>query len=242
MYDTPIKILSTYLRMSFIDKNFILDKVFIWQRNRVIDYNRVNHIKNYIERVGIEAIDSCVYLAEVIEQNKTPYYLIIDGQHRIQAIREYEKDISVFAYIYTFYYHTKEDLDSKMYEIFTRINSNVPLTVFEEEKASGIQRNAEIVEEVYNYYKQHFKKFYKDSSNPQEGHFNYYKFSNLCREIKERERIENFETKDQLFNLLVERNEEKRNVFFDDLENGKIKMTEKRIQKIQEAHFYLFVY
>jgi hypothetical protein len=66
-----------------------ISKVTIWEGNRIINTEHVESIKESVKEKVSALNHSPIRLVEIQQENESPIYKIVDGQHRIKVIQNY---------------------------------------------------------------------------------------------------------------------------------------------------------
>ncbi|ADO67074.1 hypothetical protein crov041 [Cafeteria roenbergensis virus] len=171
--------LTPYYAISEIDpKN--LDKVNFWFLNRLIDKKHVLKLQNKI----VTNLDNTTYKSflippihiGVIIANDMPEFKIIDGQHRIKAIKNIIKNNPNISYpnieTYIYFCYTENQLK----DLFDKINCSKNLSI----KDLPIKQAAELVLKLDKYY---FDKYQIRIYKKFRPYLNQQSFLKNCEEI-----------------------------------------------------------
>jgi len=210
-----------------LDSSDLLDYAITWKYNRSINDNKVTQIKEYIYDKSI--LDTMLYF--YIDCNNLICY---DGNHRLQALKElYIKNetlnIKVICHIMT---PKTNNIDIEIRDHFVILNLNTPIPDINTDiinsldnmvKTTNMNIRNDTIEEVFLEYKKRYKPFCMPSNKPKKPNFNDTTFKDLCHGFY-------FENKNELVNILIQRNND----------NKTRQMKEKEKIKCDRYDFYLF--
>ena len=159
-----------------------------WSLNRPPDEIRVKEVAKYIAREN-----RCDGLIHIAACNGS--FVVYDGQTRLAAMMELEKDILVFCEVTVF------NTELELIERFKVINKSVPVPELYLENDTERKEKAEwIVRKV----KQEWTGVESSSNNPRRPHYNRDHLTNAIGNfLKDNPGV----TKEQIWNFLLQRNE-----------------------------------
>lgn len=187
-------------------KDLLKDNVVNWEHNRPPDMTRCSDIATYIYNFK-KRIDTMIYLHF---NNKTETFEILDGIHRITALKLIKEQLDLennAQWLYDQYVIVNIRFNTpkgELIEIFENLNKSVPVSELyicdhNIKKKEDIEK---IINEWYFKYKNHFS----SSNNPQIGNTNRDRFTNLLVYLYEKHKIRHSHI-DKLRKLLEDANQ-----------------------------------
>ena len=201
-----------------------------WKYNRNLSNEKIQSICNNIKDKYI--LDTTIHMVYDTKRNKL---VVFDGNHRREAlILLYKKstiNIKVCCYIYKC--KNVNHIDKEIVGKFNIINQMTPIPDIYTDIVNNLGSNdnlinkKNIIEEVYETYKNKYKAFYSVNSKCRKPNFNETTFKDLCNMF-------DFSSKNELINKLEELNDIKRKKIFNTL------LSQNQRAKCESQKFYLF--
>ena len=227
-------------------KDLLNDSVINWEYNRPPDMARCPDIARYIYN-SKKQIETMIYLNF---NNKTESFEVLDGIHRITALKIIKEENSRQLDLLTpGYFGSANDANwlynqyimvnvrfnatkGELFETFEMLNKTVPVSElylrdYNQDKKEDIEK---IINEWYQKYKQHFS----SSAHPITGHTNRTMFENLLVYLYDKYKIRHSNI-DKLRKLLEDANKK-------NSQNISSKVTKKIREKCESTGCYLFLY
>lgn len=203
-----------------------------WKYNRNLSNEKIQSICNNIKDKYI--LDTVLHFFYV-NDNGNEKLICFDGNHRREAlILLYKKstiNIKVCCYIYKC--KNVNHIDKEIVGKFNIINQMTPIPDIYTDIVNNLGSNdnlinkKNIIEEVYETYKNKYKAFYSVNSKCRKPNFNETTFKDLCNMF-------DFSSKNELINKLEELNDIKRKKIFNTL------LSQNQRAKCESQKFYLF--
>lgn len=203
-----------------------------WKYNRNLNTDKIKSIYNTIKDKLI--LDTVLHFFYV-NDNGIEKLICFDGNHRREAlILLYKKDnfnIKVCCYIYMC--KNVNCVDKEIVDKFKIINQMTPIPDIYNDIIDNLDDNKilidkkNIIEDVYNLYKNRYKSFSSLSSKCKRPNFNETIFKDLCNTFT-------FSNKEELLSYLEQYNIEKKKKIYNS------NLSEKTIAKCETQKFYIF--
>lgn len=203
-----------------------------WKYNRNLSNDKIQSICNIIKDKYI--LDTVLHFFYV-NDNGVEKLICFDGNHRREAlILLYKKDninINVCCYIYKC--QDINHIDKEIVDKFRIINQMTPIPDIYNDILNNLDNNKtlidkkNIIEEVFNLYKNNYKLFYSVNSKCRRPNFNETTFKDLCNVFE-------FSKKEELVSCLENYNLEKQKKIYN------ITLSKTSIAKCEIQKFYIF--
>lgn len=115
----------------------LMNKTTIWRYNRSIDENRVNSIYENIKESNPIGWTLEAFLDKSITSDDKNNITIINGQHRVEAIRKFLAEHDNYMYcdrevlVWIYDIENEEENEEEIIELFKKVNSSIQLNEFE---------------------------------------------------------------------------------------------------------------
>jgi hypothetical protein len=220
--------------MSLINSSKLEDFSEQWKYNRILSNDKIESICNIIkDKTTLDTVLHFFY----VNDNGVEKLICFDGNHRREAlILLYKKNnlnIKVCCYIYIYKCQVINNVDKEIVDKFRIINQMTPIPDIYNEIIDNLDNNKilidkkNIIENVFNLYKNKYDKFYSEKSKCRKPNFNETTFKDLCNEFK-------FKNKEELINYLEKYNLDKKKKIYN------TSLSETTIAKCKIQNFYMF--
>ena len=203
-----------------------------WKYNRILNNDKIQAISNTIkDKLILDTVLHFFY----INNNGKEHLICFDGNHRREALillyKTKDINIKVCCYIYKC---QSDNIDNEIIKKFNIINQMTPipdiyldiLNNLNDNNSYNFIKKKDIIENVFNTYKQKYKSFYSINSKCRRPNFNETTFKDLCNNLV-------FNSQNELEKELESLNCSKKN--FDN------KISKNIIFKCKTQDFYLFI-
>lgn len=142
----------------------------IWKHNRMIDMKRVEAIAGMYRNDAYKTIPGIVYAFRNNDE-----VVIIDGNHRVQAQKQYKEDMYITLAI------LETDNEETIFDLYVKINSASPVPELYLQLKNRKPR--QICESIVKYYKTKHPDFFSESARPHKPNINEDRFIEKLSEI-----------------------------------------------------------